>query len=473
MNTISLSEKDYCLSFIFNNPELTKKELLSYGFSISDARKLLSERSSSGGKIYSFDEFNELINIPEKELSKILKKIIKERKIVFKYECQVWKSWEQKPVVILIHGHGLSKKCWIDPYNEKIQDCNIKFKNLLTDYRHSPKEKDAGLNETPPQSAFLQFGLSKPLEYLELPPQSLWDFLKINGYNLITWSQKYPNQNIEKAIDELSKYVIPTAKKLFDTDKFIIIGHGRGGLVGRKYIEVHQKIRKNISGLIMLGTPNQGTNISIFNKELALLFSSLCIFIDEEAPLSSICSTILTGVPDKEEINMTLVDEAIEKQALMIKSIKVFFNEMRIFLNSDALQELFQTSKFIQNLKEEKSPGVYYASIYGSETTFTKMYLWYYKPTSFISHKNKHFQWWIKPKEIAKILDILEKLFPLILIPQEFIKGKGDGLVSVDSARWHLSDENHLLHLNHLDLLLNYSVKEKIIKILEKISTSC
>ncbi|MBI4650573.1 hypothetical protein HY745_04660, partial [Candidatus Desantisbacteria bacterium] len=396
---------------------------------------------------------------------------IKKIKFNCKYEFQAWKSWENKPVVIMIHGHGLSKNSWINPYEEKYQNCNLKFKGLLTDYRHNPTEKDAGIHDGPPQSAFLQFGFSKPLEYLELPPKSLWDFLKENGYNLATWSQKNPDNNIEEAIDELTSYVIPTVKKLFKTNSVVLAGHGRGGLIARKYAELYYDKRKDVSGIIMMGTPHQGTNLSRFNKELSVLFSSLCIFIDEEAPLSSLLSTVLNGVPDQKNININVLDEAIEKQALMIKNIKIFFSQMQTFFASCALEQMSSTSDFISSLKEEKKHGIYYSSICGTENTFTKMYLWFYKSTSFISHKsNKQYQWIIQPREITKILDIVEKLLPRILIPRELTKNKGDGLVSIESARLPFSDETHSFHLNHLDLLVNYSVKEKIIKVLEKIT---
>ncbi len=470
MNTISSSEKEYCISFIFNDPVISIKKLKTYGLSEKSAWNLLDERNSLGGKFYSIDDFEELIGIPEKELIEIYKSIIKKNKINFKNELQLWKSWgEDKPVLIFIHGHSLSKQSWIAPYNEKIQNCNIKFKYLLTDYKHTPTEKNAGVHENPPQHTFLQFGLSKPLEYLDLPPKSLWFFFKENGYNMVTWSQKSPNGSIENAIAELNNYIIPTAKKIFNTDKFVLIGHGRGGLIARKYTELYNDKRKDVSGIIMLGTPNQGTNLSQFAKELSVLFSSLCIFIDEEAPLSSLSSMILHGVPDPLKINLTLLDEAIEKQALIIKNIKTFFNELQIFLTTEALKEMSTVSDFISNLRNEKKDSVYYASICGDENTFTKLYLWFYKPTSFIPHKKNNYQWIIRPKEITKILDIVEKLLPHLLIPREFSKGKGDGFVSLESSKWNLSDESHIFHLNHLDLLVNYNVKESILKILGKI----
>ncbi|MBI5417125.1 hypothetical protein HZA55_04150 [Candidatus Poribacteria bacterium] len=471
MNTIASNQKDFCLSFVFNNPSLAIEELKSYGFTEKSAKKLLSERSSVGGKFYSFDDFEGSIALSEKELKNIIANIINNNNVsAFRYEFHAWKSWEPKPVIILIHGHGLSKNSWIDPHIEKIKDCNLKFKHLLTDYRHNPKEKNAGVQTHAPRDTFLQFGLSKPLEYLELPPKSLWEFFKESGYNVVTWSQKEPNQSIEKALKELSSYVIPATKKIFNTKDVILIGHGRGGLIARKYTELYQDKRHDVSGIIMMGTPNYGTNISQFAKELSILFSSLCIFIDEEAPLSTIASTVLNGVPEQQEMNLALFDEAIEKQALLIKNIKTFFNELRTFLTSEALTEMASTSELISKIKDKKESGVYYASICGTENTFTKMYLWFYKPTSFIPHnKNKSYQWTIIPKEIAKIFDIVEKLLPRILIPREFIKNKGDGLVSLDSAKWHLSDETHVFHLNHLDLLVNYNVKEKILEILEKI----
>jgi hypothetical protein len=106
--------------------------------------------------------------------------------------------------------------------------------------------------------------------------------------------------------------------------------------------------------------------------------------------------------------------------------------------------------------REEGGSKIPYFNLIGTRTEFIRFYRLMPASAS-------------KPKPLFSLLDGLEKILPRPLIPPEIQKGRGDGQVSVESARLPWAESNHLLPVNHAGFLVNTGVQEKVKQILIEI----
>ncbi len=190
----------------------------------------------------------------------------------------------------------------------------------------------------------------------------------------------------------------------------VLIGHSRGGLIGRKYL---MDKKRTIKGLITIATPHGGSSVAGIAKYLSPLVSTL-------NPL----------LPDGDK-------------GTLFFSIKRIFD----FLKSSALKELLPESNFFVKLKDGPSEGIYYASVGGTN------------PTLF-TFRNLSFP------------DAFERIIPNNLYPEEMKKGKGDGLVSAESAVIPWGEEHHNFNRNHAEILFDESVRNLLVRIIERLSLS-
>ena len=90
--------------------------------------------------------------------------------------------------------------------------------------------------------------------------EGMGEALSQKGYVVINIDYESRKKKIEKLIvdvrKEIVKYNIPETKKIN------FIGHSMGGLVIRAYINKYKP--KNIGKVVMLGTPNQGSEVADF-----------------------------------------------------------------------------------------------------------------------------------------------------------------------------------------------------------------
>ena len=236
--------------------------------------------------------------------------------------------------------------------------------------------------------------------------QTLFDDLRQRDYSVITWSQRRPAGPIDSAVKELHE-IIDEAQKMTKAG-IILIGHSRGGLIARKYLF---KQDKSIKGLITISTPHKGSSVAKIVKYLS--------------PLVSMINPLVPN-GDKGTLSFS------------IKRILDFFK-------SRALKELLPDSNFFKSIKDRPLKGVHYASVGGTKPTLFSLY-------------NMSFP------------DILEKVIPENLYPEEMRMGKGDGLVSAESSKIPWSHEHYNFAFNHAEILFDNGVRDVLGKIIERLT---
>ena len=304
----------------------------------------------------------------------------------------------EKPAIIFIHGLGMDKDIWINPSESRILGGMFPLKVLLS---KRPSTKDFGLGSDTPEDEVPKSSPGVRLDTIE----TLFEDLRIKGYTVITWSQERPSGAIDYAVSELEE-VIKFAHELTKAG-LILIGHSRGGLIGKKYL---LKKNRSIRGLITISSPHKG--------------SSIAKIVNYLSPLSAVISPLF---PQGDKGTFSF-------------AIKRIFD----FLRSTALKELLPDSHFFKSLKDEPFDWIYYVSVGGTDPTLFNLYNF-------------------------SIPDIFEKIIPENLYPEEIKKGKGDGLVSAESSRIPWSNEHYNLSLNHAQILFDKEVRDLLVKAVEKI----
>lgn len=286
-----------------------------------------------------------------------------------------------KPAIIFIHGLGMDKAIWVNPSNSRILGGMFPLKILLN---------------------------KRPSDEQTYNLQTLFDDLRLKEYPVITWSQRRPASPINSAVSELSEIV----KIAYNLTKagVILIGHSRGGLIGRKYL---LKKDQSIIGLITISTPHKGSSVARVANYLA--------------PVVSILNPLF---PVKDKGTRSF-------------AIKRIFE----FLRSRALKELLPESRFLKSMKDGPLDRVYYVSVGGTNPTLFNLY-------------NFSFP------------DIFEKVIPENLYPEELKKGRGDGLVSAESSKIPWSHEHYNFELNHAEILFDEGVRDMLVRVIERLSFS-
>ncbi len=225
------------------------------------------------------------------------------------------------------------------------------------------------------------------------------------NYPLITWSQRNPAGEIDTVVKELNE-IMSIASNMTKAG-IIIICHSRGGLIARKYL-MNQVVP--IKALITISTPHRGSSLAKISKYLSPIVSLFFPFVPEGRRNST--------------------RSAIRK--------------IMQFLRSKALNELLPDSEFFLSLNDSPIEGVKYFSIGGTIPTLFRLYK-------------------------MSFPDILEKIIPAGLFPDEFRKNKGDGLVTVESSKLQWAQEHCNFPCNHAGILFNKNVRNYIMKIIRGI----
>ena len=343
------------------------------------------------------------------------------------FPLRVWNGAEGKPVLILIHGFGATEKSWTNPYEEFLVRGKISFDYVLADYRGRP---------FPPYFPLWQFRnycLSTPLRRLSSRPPPLWDVLKEEGYNLVTWTQGKPYGSIALAVEELNGVVEESEVIFGKGTRLVLIGHSRGGLVARKWIQDHPDKREQINGLILLGCPNRGSRLADGADFFAKGIKAIGRFVPRDLS------------PHK---------------GRMFLRFSAFYNEIAGLFKGVALGEIRPHSPFILGLQrkepEEQGGRIRYLNLVGTSTLFTKLYR--------ISIHDMG-----KLTEVASLIDALRKMVPTVMMPEEIVDEKGDGLVSKGRAAigWMRPESHKEFHVNHFRMLIDLDVRREIVRFLE------
>lgn len=343
------------------------------------------------------------------------------------FPLRVWKGEREGPILILIHGFGATEKSWIYPYEEYMGMGKISFDYVLTDYEKKPSPPYF------PRWQFRNYCLSTPLRMIASKPSSLWEFLRERGYTMMTWTQGKRYGPITMAVEELDG-VVEESKALFGSGtRLVLIGHSRGGLVARKWIQDHPDKRERIQGVVLLACPNGGSRLA----EVAQFFSRASRAIGRLIPRDL---SLGTG---RIRVHVSALREEVEG-----------------LLRGVAREEFSPSSPFMLALKkgesEEQRSRVRYLNVVGTSTVFTKLYRMRPRDSGGL-------------REVFSLIDSLPKVIPTALMPEEIVNGKGDGLVARERARiaWIPPVSSREFPVNHLRMLIDREVRREIIRFLE------
>jgi len=224
--------------------------------------------------------------------------------------------------------------------------------------------------------------------------------LKDLGFNVLSWTQIRPSGPIKIAVAELQELVNEYSK--YAGNGIIFICHSRGGLIARKYLETNYDSAR---GLITLSTPHHGTSMAKWAVYLS--------------PVAALLNQILKGISKKE------MDSALQR--------------ILGFFSSSGLREMLPESGFFTELKDIKQRGIKYVSIGGTNPDLFRA----------IS---------------LSLPELISKVVPDMIIPEEMREGYGDGLVSAASSVLPYADEHKDFHLNHASVLFDREVRDYIIR---------
>jgi pimeloyl-ACP methyl ester carboxylesterase len=320
-------------------------------------------------------------------------------------DITIHKGSAGRPVIIFIHGLGMDKNMWLDPLETKIFAKNFPLK-----YFAAKRPKVC------PETSGKQL---KKLTIGDIPEKvdTLWDTLKNRDFSLACWSQKRPAGPISVAVEELGM-IMKLVKKTFPGRPAVLIGHSRGGLVARKFME---KKTPEIKALITICTPHSGSALALLRKYFKPFSSVLKIILPKNAHGTA--------------------SEALKR-----------LNDL---IEGDASKELLPGSDFFRSLKDSPSDGISYLSFGGTKTKLLTVY-------KYLKRDDE-----LCPEPFVTIPDSLLQVLPLSLLPDELKHGKGDFLVSAKSSRLPWASEHHNVPANHIAILWNKKIINRTVELLE------
>lgn len=285
-------------------------------------------------------------------------------------DIEFYKGSSDRPAAIFIHGLGMDKNIWVNPSNSRILGGMFPLTSILS---KRPSMKTL---------------------------KTLFEDLRLKNYTVITWSQERPAGPIDSAVSEL-KEIVKIVNKMTRAG-IVLIGHSRGGLIGRKYL---LKKDRSIRGLVTISTPHKGSSIA----KIANYLSPLTNVVDPFFPAG--------------------------KKGTLSFTIRRVID----FLKSKALKELLPGSYFFRSLKDGPLDGVYYISVGGTDPTLFSLYNF-------------------------SIPEILGNVVPKKLYFEEIKKWKGDGLVSAESSRIPWCNEHYDFPFNHAEILFDKGIRDILTK---------
>jgi pimeloyl-ACP methyl ester carboxylesterase len=218
------------------------------------------------------------------------------------------------------------------------------------------------------------------------------------GFSVLTWSQSRPAGPIQAAVAELRGILEEYSGH--GHHGVLLICHSRGGLVARKYLEDPWSPPRMV---MTIATPHAGTSMAKWAAFMSPLASAL--------------------------------DQAIEN--LGRREADTAFRRILRFLGSSGLRELLPGSAFCAGLRDVKRDGTRYVSIGGTDPNLLKTVA-------------------------IPLPELLMKIIPEKVFPEEMRDGFGDGLVTAASAVLPYGDEHGNYHLNHAALLFDRGVRDFI-----------
>lgn len=335
-----------------------------------------------------------------------------------KIDTTIIEGDRDRPALFFIHGLGMDKRIWESPDESRILGERFPVSLLVSG---EPDFEEREVEDHGEISRRISFG--KPPKNLT----TLFNDFGEQGYSVIAWSQQRPSAEIDVAVSELRDLIAMYEK--YCKSGIILVGHSRGGLVARRYLRKYGDRR--IRGLITLATPHRGSRMAQWVKYIT--------------PLISLIDPLLS---DSEKGTLTY-------------TVKRIFD----FLKSPAVKELLPDSRFFRSLDDGYRKGIFSLSFGGSNTTLFSVYR---RVIERIRNGDQE-RFLLRARRVFSIPDIFEKLIPENHFPDEMKKGKGDGLVSVESSRLPWADESYDFDVNHAGILFDDRVRRKIMDAVNKL----
>jgi pimeloyl-ACP methyl ester carboxylesterase len=269
------------------------------------------------------------------------------------------------PLAVFVHGLGMDHKFWSAPSEASMLDGQYPLLALAPGLDSRAKTSFSDLREM--------------------------------GFGVLTWSQSQPVGPLAGAVVELSALI----------DKFaahakagvILVGHSRGGLVARLYLESVGSDHVGpscVKGLLTISAPHHGTSLAGWSSHLS--------------PVASLLGNFMGGGSAHSE-----------------------FKWMVDFFGSEGHSELAPGSTLFSRLRNIKPAGVRCVSVGATRPDLIHM--------AGHSPADLHAKW-------------ME-----MMMPEELRDGMGDGLVSARSAVLPYGDEHRNFSANHLSVVFDPLVR--------------
>ncbi|MBD3191700.1 MAG: alpha/beta hydrolase [Candidatus Heimdallarchaeota archaeon] len=322
-------------------------------------------------------------------------------------------SDEGRILTVFVHGYGSSKWLWIDPYFGTF--------GWLRDYRTNPSPRDYGWHQKPvPAHLLMPYRISfSPLIF----PEGVFNYLMRKGHEVLAYSQIDPFGDIDTSAKELSN-LLKAIRKIYGKKRIILVGHSRGGICIRKYLEGTKET--SVEKVITLSSPHLGTNLTNFKviKQPAI---------------------------------------KILNQTRTIRNIWDVSGQREV--KDLCWEQMKPKSPYLLNLKDqEKWPEIEYVAVAGESSIFTHVYAWRFRresgkdltkmfsllkekiannsPNETVEDSSAKYHWIAYPQTI---LTVFKKIF----LPEV---RKGDGLVAVRSALLKKADREYTFPNNHEEI---------------------
>ena len=363
----------------------------------------------------------------------------------------------QEPVVILLHGLGGDRNDWMDPFQDR---------NWPYDHERDPEKRDLGAHSKPP---FLKLPGIETRYFLSprlasnsrgadgSDDRSWWHALVQAGFPVLTYSQvpalmmplsRGPVAQFKRFMEALQQDVL--RDPALSSRRVVIVGHSRGGLIGRAYLgDAEVKADSigrfpRVSGLLTLSSPHQGSHMALLDDKIIGFLSK----IEKVVPK-------LPNDVGREVINTLKkrIDDYVGPQGDEIEPGSPLFHALEA--------------------QEPIGPGVRCLSVGGTSPRLFRVYLWTFTAGSMVprrSPKGKlEFRWWAKPLE-AKATSPFPDGLPLKLLGidlEEILPGHGDGLTANKHCQFPPSfrAEEHLsFPLSHAEELWDSKLQQAIVQ---------
>lgn len=337
-------------------------------------------------------------------------------------DIQLREGNRKKPAVIFIHGLGMDKDIWVNPLKSRILGGKFPLTTLL-----SKKPDPMACTRTGGKTVRYRqkFTLGNP----PVRMQTLFDDFCKENYPVITWSQQRPAAPIDRAAEEL-KTIVRIAQTLTENG-IVLVGHSRGGLIGRTYSEQNDP---SIKSLVTIATPHHGSSVAMIAKYISPFVTLISPFF-----------------PEKERGSFSFAVRKIID-----------------FLKSEALTELLPESGYYSTLHDKPIGGVSYLTIAGTDPTLFSVYRW-----REVERKGTYTESLLVPDELFSIPYIFKKIIQEKTYPEELKEGYGDGLVSESSSTLPWEHEHYTFEQNHAEILFDEVVRDTVLKSIKRMIKEC